>query len=245
MQAVIFKELDNITITANKVVEVKHVGANQQMQAIRKFYGKELKSEFVETVYKNKQETIPLIKKRKHSFFNFNKKDGYCVIKVDDVVPCNFKEIYVDPIELKNKDFVFRYVSHEAGGYSPSTKIGKARIICGMNGEALIPIYIPKNPVIPYEKHAYFIHYENIPFVEIQLEHLDGKNIEFKIIRKIIQDNGDIDERILFSIDKNIKLEDIVGLLPDNYKKFTRAVNSSIKKSMIPQCMVPIYFRRR
>lgn len=172
----------------------------------------------IQFIIKGDYETIPE---------NFKSKNGHYIAEFDELSNEQRKELK----KLYPQGY-FRLAVWERGG--SDFEDGKARLVCGLDGEKLVPVVVRKKGWRANENHALFIG-QKLCIVDI--EH---KKRDFNIILKLIEIKpkiGVLKEAVLWQGNK-----EAVSELPEEVEKFKEVLECSIKKVLEYRCTDAMYY---
>lgn len=191
---------------------------------------------------------IEVVKKKGHSFLD----DTETIKEYLNHIPKDRKEIGTGPemfeqlfdnvyfyqwdiIEPLVKNRV-RYILNESGG--GYTNSGFSRIVCGLEGEPLKPLFIKRKGHLANNEHCYFGLWEGKEVIMILTEHIKKK---FDI--QILLGKGDRKDLIFHEIwsGRKIPMDKIEDVIPSYLDIYREAIRSSVKKSLHYHCREPYY----
>jgi len=160
----------------------------------------------------------------------FKKKAGHYIAEYDNLSNEQRKEL-----KKLYPQGIFRLGLWERGGSEFDE--GEARIVCGLDGEKLVPVLIKKRGWRANENHALFIG-NSLCMVEAKHK---KKEIQLTLKKLSVKPKiGIIEEEVLWEVNTYgyKEIEDI----PENLKKFKDALETAIKKVLEYRCTVPMYY---
>lgn len=171
------------------------------------------------------------IKRRAKKEENFvYKEKGYYYLKEFE-----YNKNTITYLNLHYPSGIFRLIEHEQGGQEYKTKDSFAQIVCGLNGEKLIPIKRINHGFRANKIHGSFIGND---LCVIQCTYNDRKEICFKLIEKHISKmTGEYTEKILW---QGIELN--ANNCPLKFVKYKEAILTCIKKVKDYNCTDLYYY---
>ena len=184
----------------------------------------------IQFLIKRNRDITKKINRRKNKEENFiYKEKAYSYIK-----EFNYNENIIKYLNVHYPSGIFRLIENEFGGMEYDIYKSKAQIVCGTEGEELVPIKKFTRGNISNKTHAVFLAYS---LCVIQCNYKKDDFIEFKIIRKEINKyTGEYKERIVW---KGNQLN--VTNCPIRYVKYKKAIIACMEKLKDYKC-TKIYY---
>jgi hypothetical protein len=137
---------------------------------------------------------------------------------------------------ITEKKHAYRWCIWESGGSYTNT--GSAIIVCGIDGQKLIPKFIPSSGHLACASHAMFLAYEDEPIMAIEVyRHRDESHISLiEIINGIEKEIWDCDY-------DGTGIENLWNMIPNKYERFSEVIGVALDKSYDYHCRTPYYIR--
>jgi hypothetical protein len=139
---------------------------------------------------------------------------------------------------VTEKEHAYRWCVWESGGAYTNT--GESTIICGAEGQKLVPKFIPSSGHLACGEHAMFIQYEDQPLFAVEVNrHRDESHISLIEIM-----NGQ--EKVVWDCDYDGSgIENLWNMIPNKYERFSEAIGVALDKSYDYHCRHPYYYIRK
>lgn len=189
----------------------------------------------IQFLIKRNRDISKKIKRRAKKEENFvYKEKGYYYIKEFE-----YNENTINYLNIHYPSGIFRIVEEESGGLQYDLFKSKAQVVCGTDGEQLLPIKRKTTGDRVNKTHATFIGYSLcVVYCNYKYNPKNGTDIEFKVIKKEINKyNGEYKETLIWQgIERNLIN------CPIRLVKYKKAILACVEKIKDFNCTDAYYF---